>query len=389
MSAVPYSYIARNLLTRKLTTLLTAGGMALVVYVYATVLMLEAGLQKTLIDTGSPDNVTFIRQSAQTEVQSAVDRNQAAILETLPFVARDREGRSLLAKETVVLVTLNKRDGNAPANVVVRGSTPAGVSIRPQIRLAEGRMFRPGSNEVIAGRAIADRFRQAGLGETLRFGARDWIVVGVFDAGKTGFNSEIWGDADQLMQSFRRQAWSAVTLRMADPARYAQLLATVQGDQRLTLEGKRETQFYADQSRVMALFIRYLGLSLSVIFSLGAIIGAMITMYAAVANRTGEIGTLRAIGFSRRAILQAFLVESLLLALIGGMAGLLLASAMQFFSLSTMNFQTFSELAFSFELTPAVVIHALIFSLLMGLVGGVLPAARAARMNIVDALRAG
>ncbi|MFN4291983.1 MAG: ABC transporter permease [Permianibacter sp.] len=393
-TGIPFSYIWRNLRTRKLTTLLTAGGMALVVFVYATVLMLEAGLAQTLIATGSPDNVTVIRKGSQTEVQSVVDRSQAAIIESNRHVATDRNGDKLIAKESVVLISLNKRgvdkSGPAkPANVIIRGTNAAGLTLRPQVQIVEGRMFRPGAAEVIAGRAIADRFQGAGLGETIRFGQRDWLVVGIFDAGKTGFNSEIWADSELMMQSFRRVVFSAATFKLTEPDAFDAVVKELDADPRLTVEAKRETQFYADQSRVMALFIRYLGVTLSVIFSLGAIIGAMITMYAAVANRVGEVGTLRAIGFSRKAVMLAFLLESLLLALVGGVAGLLLASVMQFFTISTMNFQTFSELAFSFTLTPGIVINALIFALIMGLLGGFLPAARAARLNIVDALRAG
>ncbi len=393
-AGIPFSYIWRNLRTRKLTTLLTAGGMALVVFVYATVLMLEAGLAQTLIATGSADNVTVIRKGAQTEVQSVVDRSQAAIIESNRHVATDRNGNKLIAKESVVLISLNKRGvakdkAAKPANVIIRGTNEAGLILRPQVQIVEGRMFRPGSAEVIAGRAIADRFQGGGLGETIRFGQREWVVVGIFDAGKTGFNSEIWADSELMMQSFRRVVFSAATFKLTESRSFDAAVKALDADPRLTVEAKRETQFYADQSRVMALFIRYLGITLSVIFSLGAVIGAMITMYASVANRVGEVGTLRAIGFSRKAVMLAFLIESLLLALLGGVAGLALASGMQFFTISTMNFQTFSELAFSFTLTPGIVVNALVFSLIMGLLGGFLPAARAARLNIVDALRAG
>ncbi|NQD36955.1 ABC transporter permease [Permianibacter sp. IMCC34836] len=389
MSSIPFSYVWRNLRTRKLTTLLTAGGMALVVFVYATVLMLEAGLAETLIATGSPDNVTVIRKGSQTEAQSVVDRNQAAIIESNAHVATDRDGSKLLAKESVVLISLQKRGTVKPANVVIRGTNKAGLVLRPQVQIVQGRMFRPGSAEVIAGRAIAERFQGAGLGETIRFGQRDWVVVALFDAGKTGFNSEIWADSELMMQSFRRSVFSAATFKLTESGQFDAVVKELDADPRLTVEAKRETQFYADQSRVMALFIRYLGVTLSVIFSLGAVIGAMITMYAAVANRVAEVGTLRAIGFNRRAVMTAFLVEALLLSLVGGVVGLVLASGMQFFTISTMNWQTFSELAFSFSLTPGIVIKALIFSLIMGLLGGFLPAARAARLNIVDALRAG
>lgn len=385
---IPFSYIARNLYARKLTTVLTAGGMALVVYVFATVLMLAAGLRETLVATGQADNALVIRKGSQTEVQSGIDRPSAAIVEALPGIATGEEGERLLSKEPVVLMSLPKRETGSASNVVVRGVTGQGLVLRPQVRIAEGRMFRPGTSEIVVGRSVAQGFRGAGLGETLRFAQRDWTVVGIFDAGKTAFNSEIWGDAEQLLQAFRRNGFSALVFRLQDPDGFAAIKAAIEGDPRLQLEVKPERKFYADQSETLATFISILGLSISIIFSVGAVIGAMITMYASVASRTGEIGTLRALGFPRRAILVAFLGEALLLGLVGGAIGLVAASFMQFVPISTTNFQTFAEIAFSFTLTPAIVLASLGFAVAMGFVGGFLPAARAARLPIVDALRA-
>ncbi len=386
--AIPVNYIVRNLVARRLTTVLTAGGMALVVYVFATVLMLAAGLEATLVATGQDDNVIVIRRGAQTEVQSGVDRTQAAVVESMPDVAIGEDGRPLLSKEPVVLINLPKRNTGKPSNVVIRGVTPKGLVLRPQVSIVDGRMFRPGTSEIVAGRSIAKNFQGAALGETLHFAQRDWLVVGVFDAGRTGFDSEIWGDAEQMLQAFRRTGFSAVIFKLVDGERFDAMKTAIESDPRLTLEAKRETRFYADQSEALSKFISYLGTTISVIFSIGAIIGAMITMYASVASRTAEIGTLRALGFSRSAVLLAFLGESLLLGLIGGVIGLVCASFMQAFSISTMNFQTFAELAFSFVMTPGIVVAALLFAVFMGFVGGFLPAARAARLKIVDALRA-
>jgi len=384
---IPLAYSLRNLRTRRLTTALTAGGMALVVFVYAAVLMLDEGLRKTLVDTGSYDNVVAIRKGAGSEVQSGVERDKAALVESQPQVALGEAGRPMASKESVVLISLPKRGTDKPSNVVVRGVGAMGLALRPQIRLMRGRMFRRGAAEVIAGRSIAERFDGGGLGETLRFGGREWTVVGIFDAGRSGFDSEVWGDADLMMASFRRPVYSSVIVRLARADRFEALRDAVEADPRIKLELKRETRYYADQSEALSRFLRILGITLSVIFSIGAIIGAMITMYAAVANRTAEIGTLRAIGFRKSAVLLAFLAESLFLALLGGVVGLVMASFMQLYTISTMNWQSFSELAFSFRLTPAIVVESLIFSLLMGLIGGVLPAARAARMNITEALR--
>ena len=387
--AIPFSYSFRNLWTRRLTTILTAGGMALVVFVFAAILMLAAGLQKTLVETGSPDNVVIIRNGSMSEVQSGLDRRQASIIGTDPEIAIGPNGSPLVAREVVVLISLPKRDQDKPSNVVIRGIAASSVLLRPQVRLVDGRLPRPGLSEIMAGINIARRFKGGGLGETLRFGMRDWRIVGIFDAGNTGFSSEIWGDADQMMQAFRRPVYSSVIFRLRDSQAFPEVKARLENDPRLKVDARRETRYYRDQSEMMATFLRIMGISLTIIFSLGAIIGAMITMYAAVSNRTAEIGVLRALGFQGGSILIAFLMESLLLGLIGGCAGLFLASFMQLLTVSTMNFQTFSELAFSFTLTFPIIFQSIAFSLIMGLLGGVLPALRASRMKIVDALREG
>jgi ABC-type antimicrobial peptide transport system permease subunit len=308
-------------------------------------------------------------------------------VESLPNIASGSTGEPLLAKELVVLISLPKRGSNKPANVVIRGIGSASLLMRPQVKIVEGRLPRVGSAEIMAGKSIATRFKGGGIGESLRFGLTNWTVVGIFEAGTTGFNSEIWGDATQLMQAFRRPVYSSVTFRLRDTGDFPSVKATLEGDPRLTLDVRRETQYYRDQSEAMAKFLRILGLSLTVIFSLGAIIGAMITMYAAVANRVGEIGTLRALGFTRNSIMMAFLMEALILGLIGGICGLFFASFMQLITISTMNWQTFSELAFSFTLTFQIIYQSLIFALIMGFIGGVIPAVRASRLKIVDALR--
>jgi putative ABC transport system permease protein len=385
---VPFSYIFRNLWTRKVTTLLTAGGMALVVFVFAAVLMLDAGLKKTLVSTGSYDNAILLRQSAQTEIQSAVSRDQASLIETIPEVARGTDGAPLVSKETLVLTQIPKKGSDKPANIVVRGLPPLGFTLRPQVHLVEGRLFRPGSSEIIVGRGIADGFDGVEIGQSQRFAGREWIVVGVFDGGKSAFDSEVWGDVEQMMQAFRRTSYSSTIVRLQDRGAFDAFRERVATDQRLTLDVKQEPVFYEEQSRQLSTFISILGITLSVIFSIGAMIGAMITMYAAVSSRTGEIGTLRALGFRRSSILAAFLLESILLALVGGLVGLAIASGLQAFTITTMNWQSFSQLAFGFHLTPGIVVTTLAFSVFMGLVGGFLPSVRAAQLEIVDSLRA-
>jgi ABC-type antimicrobial peptide transport system permease subunit len=317
-----------------------------------------------------------------------VEREKAAVVETQPEIANGPRGGKFAARELVVLIALPKRTTGQSSNVTIRGIGEDSLALRPQVRIVEGRTPRLGSREVMVGLSIAKRFKGTGINEKLCCGMQEWTIVGIFDAGNTGFNSEIWGDAEQLMQAFRRPVYSLVIFKLRDASEFEALRARIDGDPRLSLEAKRETLYYAEQSKAMAKFLRILGLSLTSIFSVGAVIGAMITMYSAVANRTGEIGTLRALGFQRRSILAAFLLEALLLGSFGGAAGLFFASFMQFITVSTMNFQTFAELAFSFTLTPAIAAQSMVFALAMGFVGGVLPARRAAGMNIVKSLRA-
>lgn len=388
MQALPLSYIARNLWVRRVTTGLTAAGMALVVYVFATVLMMTEGIRATLVATGQADNVIVLRKGAGAEINSGISRGQASILQTLPGIARDADGRALASAEPVVLNNLPKRGSGKPSNVTMRGTGATGLQLRPQVKIVQGRMFRPGSSEVVAGAGIARGFAGVDIGAVLRFGGRDWTVVGIFDAGKSGFDSEIWADTEQIMQAFRRQSFNTVVFRLADPSAFERIESLVDSDVRLSLQAKREVRFYAEQSESLANFISILGTSLAVIFSIGAVVGAMITMFGAVASRTGEIGTLRALGFRRGAVLGAFLGESLLLSLAGGVLGLAAATLMQTVNVSTTNFATFSELAFQFTLTPGIAMKSLLFALAMGFVGGFIPAWRAASLKIVDCLRA-
>ena len=385
---VPVSYIFRNLWARKFTTLLTAGGMALVVFVFAAVLMLDAGLRKTAVSTGSYENAILLRQSAQTEIQSGVSRDQASLVETLPGVARGPDGAPMVSKETLVLIAIPKRGSDKPANLVVRGLPLMGLAIRPQVTIIEGRLFRPGSSEIVVGSGVLAAFDGVEISQRLRFAGREWTVVGTFDAGKSGYDSEVWGDVEQMMQAFRRTAYSSTIARLEDAGKFEAFKLAVSQDQRLPLDVKQEPVFYEEQSKALSGFLFWLGFALSIIFSVGAMIGAMITMYASVSNRTGEIGTLRALGFRRLSILIAFLLESMMLALVGGVIGLFFASFLQAFTITTMNFTAFSQLAFGFHLTPGIVVSALGFAVLMGVIGGFLPSVRAARLEIVDSLRA-
>jgi putative ABC transport system permease protein len=386
---IPLKYILRSSVSRRLTTAITVVGIALVVFVFTAVLMMANGVQKTLRSTGSDDNLLVARKAAMSEIMSIMDREAAGIIVNLPQVARAADGAPMSTQEVVVIINLNKLGGDGISNVTVRGVEEAAFQLRPQVKIVEGRMFRWGAREVIAGAGITKRFVGAQIGEKIKFGGDVWTVVGLFDANGSGFDSELWGDLNQIADAFRRSSFSTVTVRMKDPDDLAGITRAFEGDNRLQyFVAKREKKYFEEQSEMMATFIRILGIFITVIFSTGSTIGAMITMYGSVANRTTEIGTLRALGFFRRSILLAFLLESLSLALAGGLLGLGIASVLQFFTISTLNFGSFSELAFSFALSPSIVASALGFSLLMGLIGGFLPALRAARLDIIQALRA-
>jgi putative ABC transport system permease protein len=362
--------------------------MALVTFVFVAVLMLAEGLEQTLVETGSPENVIVLRGSAETEVSSVIDRESANIIEMQPEISTTATGATLTAKEMLVLIMLAKQSTNKPTNVVARGVGPHSRELRPQVKLTSGRFFRPGSREIMTGKNISDTIKGAALNGTLRFALSDWKVVGTFEAGHTAFNSEIWADADQLMDAFRRTAYSSIILHVPAEEAFDRLKKKLESDPRLSVQVKREQAFYKQQSEVMAKFIRILGITTTVFFSIGAILGAMVTMYSAVANRTQEIGTLRALGFKKSGILGGFLIESLFLGLLGGLIGVGLSSFLQFITISTMNWETFSELAFGFVLTPKIALSGIIFSLAMGFLGGILPSFTAARMKITDALRA-
>ncbi len=385
---IPLIYTWRSLWTRRLTTALTLGGLALVVFVFASVLMLAHGLEVTLVDTGSDDNAIALRRSATSELVSQIDRDAANILKTMPQVAVQPDGKPMATTEVYVVINLPRKDSDGLSNVSVRGVSPEAMVMRPQVRLAAGRMFRFGTNEIIVGSNIARRFKGCEVGQQLGFGGDTWTVVGIFDGSATAFDSEIWGDVDRLMPAFGRPVFSSVTMRLKSAEEFESLKHQLNNDPRTQyIDLKRERAYYEEQSKLMSDIIEFLGLIVTAIFSIGAMIGAMITMYAAVANRTVEIGTLRSLGFRRRSLLLAFLIESVLLSLTACVAGIALASFMSFIRISTVNFGTFSELAFGFSLSPAIILNTVAFAILMGIIGGFLPAVRASRMQIVSALR--
>jgi putative ABC transport system permease protein len=386
---IPFKYTVKNFTSRKLTTFITIFGVALVVFVFTAVLMMAYGIQKTLKATGQPDNVIVTRKAANGEISSLVDGETQDIVRTLPHIAVDKNGKQIISKEPVVIINLEKLSGGM-SNVTVRGVSDVVFELRPQVKIIEGQMFKFGLRELIVGSGVTGRFKGAGIGDEVKFAGDSWKIVGIFDSDGSGFDSEMWGDSQALLNAFNRGSTvSSMTLKLDDASNFEDFKKQFEFDKRLQqFEPKIEQQYFEEQSEFMAAFIRIIGIVITVIFSFGAMIGAAITMYAAVANRTVEVGTLRALGFKRRSILVVFLIESLVIAITGGAIGIFLASFLQFFNISTLNFQSFSELAFSFSLSPSIIITSLIFSVIMGIIGGFLPSVRASRLKIVNALRA-
>lgn len=381
-----FSYNLRHLFARRITNLLTILGISLVVFIFVGVLMLAQGVKHTLVNTGSKGNVLVLRKGAISEIGSGLYREQTAIAQTFPDIAQQGD-HPLFSPEVVVLINLKKKGTGAAANVTLRGGSAESFRVRPQVKIASGRMWRPGSNEVVTGKQVAQRFEGAGLGQTLRFGRQTWTVVGILESGGSGFESETWGDVNRFMDAFGRTYYSSAIFRLRDPSLFPALQSRIEQDPRLALKVTPEIAYYESRSGGLVNFIRSLGLILTGLFSAGASLGAMITMYGTVANRTTEIGTLRAMGFTRSRIFSLFVFESALIGLIGSILGIVLASLLQFTSLSTINFATMSELAYGFVLNHSIAMWGVLFGVILATLGGLLPAIRAMRTNIPNALK--
>ncbi len=379
------AYSVRNLWARRVTTLLTLSGLGLVVFVFVAILMLAHGLEQTLGRTGDPANAILLSKGALSEIESSLSRDQTGVLATQPEVVTLADHQAAV-REIALQLTLRKQEGGGLASLSLRGSSPDAFAVRPRVRLVQGRLWQPGTTEVIVGSQVAKQFPEAHLSETLRFGRREWTVVGIFEAQGSGFDSEVWGDAEQMMTTFHRTVFSSMTVRLADPERLPAFKARLERDPRFKVSVKREPEYYEGKAEGLARLIRVTGLFLTVVFSVGAILGATMTMSASVAHRTTEIGTLRTLGFTRSHILQAFLLESVLLGLAGGLLGVAGAALLNHVTISTVNWDTGAELAFGFHLTPGMAGEGVLFAVFMGLIGGLVPAARAARLEIVQSL---
>jgi len=384
--AIPLKYNLRNLTVRRTTTLMTAFSITLTVTVFVVLMALARGLETSLSATGHPLNLLVMRDGSQSETQSSVQRDSLQVIRYLEGIAKNEKGEPWVSPELIVLINLPRRGQAQGSNVTIRGLTPAGFGLRPEFKVVEGRQFRSGLREVIVSKKISDRFQNCGLGDKVKFAKGYWTVVGIFEVGNTAYASEIWTDPEDLGQDFDRDAYSSVFLRAVDSSTLNRLKQQLADDRRLHLKAQIEREYYEKQTSSAAP-IKALGIFIAGLMAIGASFACMNTMYAAVARRTKEIGALRVLGFSRGSILLSFVIESVLIALVGGAIGCLLALPVNGVTTGTTNFTTFSELAFNFRVTPRLLLNGMIFAALMGFIGGLFPAWRAARENIVTALR--
>jgi len=385
--AIPLSYNVRNLKLRKGLTIMTALGIALTVATAVFIMALLAGLDRAFGTTGDPLNVLVLRKGSTSELSAGgVSRDAMQVFKDLPGVAKDAQGEPRVSGEDILVIVLPRKDGTGDTNVTTRFLTPVGIEMRPKIHLVGGRWFTPGQREVVVSKSISQRFARTNIGDTVHIGKGDWPIVGIFDASGTAHESEIWGDINQLNTDFERTIYSSVLLRASDPVSAEALKNRANDDQRLELSGMLEPDYYESQTKSGAP-IKWVGRIVAIIMAIGSCFAAMNTMYAAVAYRGREIATLRVIGFSRPSILTSFVLESLLLSLLGALVGIVLMLPFNGMTTGTQNQVTFSEVVFSLRMTPFVVGVAVAFALIMGLFGGIAPAWHAARREILAALR--
>jgi putative ABC transport system permease protein len=387
--AIPFNYNMRSIVNRWPSTLVAVLSIAGTVGVFIVMLAMAQGFGATLIGSGSPQNALILRGGANTEMMSVVMLDQVRVIADAPGVARSASGDPLVSAEVVVIGAFPLASSGSDANVQIRGISPRALEVRPDVRIVEGRFIQSGLTELVVGRNVPGTYRGFALGSTVDVGGGRWTIVGVFDAGGSSFDSEVWCDASVLNQIYNRpeNVFQSVTARLASVDDFKGFKDAVTSDPRLTVDVFRETTFYAEQSRMVSTIIRVLGFLVAGIMAVGAVFAALNTMYSAVAARGAEIGTLKAIGFSPADIVTSFLVESVLIALAGGAIGCLAALPFNGFTTGTLNWASFSYLAFSFRVTPAVLVNGIVFSLIMGVVGGLPPAVRAARVPVIVALR--
>ncbi|MBC8166797.1 MAG: ABC transporter permease, partial [Bryobacteraceae bacterium] len=369
------------------TTIMTALGVALTVAVLLAILAMVDGLNHAFATTGDPLNVLVVRRSAQSETTSNFTRVQYADIKFKPGIAKTAAGEPMVSLEVVNVITLSAPGNEGGQNIMLRGVTPAGFALRQGLNIVEGRWFTPGRREVVVGKGLTGRYPAARVGGILEFGRGKWTVVGVMAQGNSAINSEVWGDVNQMAADFdRSDVLSSALVRSTDDAAVQSLISDLKNDQRLNVDAMTEKSYYAAQT-VAAIPLQAVGTLVAIIMAIGSAFAAMNTMYAAVARRSREIGTLRVLGFSKSGILVSFFLESLLLSLLGGILGVLLVLPLNNIQTGIGSFTTFTEIAFQFRITPQIMATGLAFGLIMGALGGIFPAASAARKEILTALR--
>ena len=386
--AIPFVYNLRSMRARWLSAIVAVVGIAGTVGVFCAMLALARGFHATLVNSGSPQNALIRRAGSSAELDGSVSLDQVKVIEDAPGIMREN-GQPLVSPEAVVIAGFNLRTTHTNANVQVRGVSEETLKVRPNIKIIEGRFFQPGLAELVIGKNVESTYEGLEFGKPINFGGQTWNVVGVFDAGGSAFDSEVWADSRVLNQVYKRpeNLYQSVTVRLDSPAAYNQLKDALTSDPKLTVEVDRELDYYARQSQVLTTLITVLGGLVAVIMGIGAVIGALNTMYSAVSERSREIATMRAIGFAGSSIAISFVFEALIIAFIGGLLGCLFVLPLNGYTTGTMNMQTFSHMAFAFKVTPPLLVAGIIFALLMGIVGGLPPAIRAARRPIALALR--
>jgi len=386
---IPIEYNLRSVINRWVSTLIAVLSIAGTVAVFIVMLAMAQGFRATLVSSGSPQNALVLRGGANAEMMSAIMLDQAKVIADAPGVARSAAGDPLVSAEVVVIGAFPLVASGSDANVQIRGTSPLALDVRPDVSIVQGRFFQSGLAELVVGRNVPGTYKGFQLGSLMDFGGGRWKVVGVFDAGGSAFDSEIWCDASVLNQIYKRpeNVFQSVTVRLASIGSFKEFKDAVTSDPRLTVDVFRERSWYSEQSRVVATIIRVLGFLVAAVMAVGAVFAALNTMYSAVAARSSEIGTLKALGFGPGSIVASFLAESMIIALAGGALGCLAALPFNGFTTGTMNWASFSYLAFSFRVTPAIVASGIIFAILMGVLGGLPPAVRAARLQIIAALR--
>jgi len=382
---IPLKYNFRSLLVRWVGTLMTAVGIGLTVAIFVIMMALIHGLDSTFVETGHKNQMVAIRQGSQNEVNSFFDRAIFDSVKTLDGIVKTPSGAPAAVGEIAVIVNQPRVTGET-ANFMIRGTSEMGFYLRPEVKITRGRMFRKGLRELVVSESLSRRFKDLRLGDKIRIIQRDWLVVGIFTAGGAVYDSEAWADYDDVALAWTRPIHSSITLRAVDQAALARLKERIENDRRIQLQPYDEQAYFAQQT-ISSVGLKALGFFIAVVMGIGSCFAAMNMMYAAVMSRVKEIGALRALGFRRRSVLASFLVESLMLSLAGGILGCLIALPMHGVSTGTMNFATFSEVLFNFKITPRILGMGLGFSLVVGLLGGVLPAARASRIKLLDVLR--